>query len=678
MANDLIIKTIFKAIDRISGPVKRMSSGVSKFSRNAARSMGQVNRITRELGRTISRGVTRGLKLATVGVVALGAAMAKIIGTGAEFERSMVSATAKFPEGIKRGTKEFDALESKVREIGATTEFKATQAAEALNFLAMAGFNATQASAALPGVVDLATASNMDLATATDIASDSLNAFGLATKDASKLGSNLARVNDVLLKTTTSTNTTMEDLFEAVKAGAPTVTAAGQSIETFGAIVGTLADAGNKGESAGTALRNMFLRIQAPVGAARGLIRKYIGDIKNADGSMIDIVEVIRRLQGSFKSLGKVEQAQILDTMFGKRAIGGVQVLLAKGADGIETLRQRLLDAKGAAAGLAGEMRDTTAGSIDNLKSAVESVIISLFKLDDSGIKGVIDAMTGWVRANEKLIVQKIGDTITELKENFDDLVKSAKYIGAVVGTVWLLTSAIRVASGAMTLFNLVAAANPLGLAVTAAIISIGFLVATIATNWEDIKITTGWLVDDIIDSFLGLGSWFVDVWINGIVKGFDWLVLYFKTLFTGPIEGIKMGFEGVLNVISTAILKIGALMRMIPGVGMAMGAIDWVLGNDREASKNYIPPGKIPVPKVAPPAIPNGAEYYRGRDGADGASAPQVQSPAARAAAIERSETKTTREGRLTILNESGRETSYAGDDLLDMGISMQPTGTF
>jgi len=678
VANDLIIKTIFKAIDRISGPVKRMSSGVSKFSRNAARSMGQVNRITGKLSKTISRGVTRGLKLATVGVVALGAALWKVVSIGADFEKTLTSAGTKFGRGIVEGTDAYKALEDAARKTGATTEFTASQSALALKELGAAGFSLTEAITLLPNAINLATAAEVEVGDAAKLAAGSLGALGLNIGSAEEKTAQLARVMDVMKMSSDSASQTLEDVAEAIKTGGNTAVQYKQDIEQMNSAIVAMARVQIVGSEAGIAYRNIYTRLVDPVGRAKKALRDMKIDVEDSKGNMRSLTAIVGDFSAATDKMGTRKKGQALFRVFGARPIAAFGAMLNLGTEELRRIEAASYDAEGGILAASEAMRNTMSGSIDSLKSAVESVIISLFKLDDSGIKGVIDAMTGWVRANEKLIVQKIGDTITELKENFDDLVKSAKYIGAVVGTVWLLTSAIRVASGAMTLFNLVAAANPLALAVTAAIISIGFLVATIVANWEDIKITTGWLVDDIIDSFLGLGSWFVDVWINGIVAGFDWLVLYFKTLFTDPIEGIKMGFEGVLNVISTAILKIGELMRMIPGVGMAMGAIDWVVGNDREASKNYIPPGKIPVPKVAPPAIPNGAEYYRGRDGADGASTPQVQSPAARAAAIERSETKTTREGRLTILNESGRETSYAGDDLLDMGISMQPTGTF
>ena len=689
MADDLVIKTIFKAIDRITGPVKRMSSSLSRFSRKAAQGLGRVNRVTSKLGTAISRGVVRGLKAAAVGAAALGAALWKIISVGSDFERKMVSATAKFPEGIKRGTKEFENLENAVRKVGGTTEFKASQAAEALDFLAMAGFNATQATAALPGVVDLATASNTDLATATDIASDSLNAFGLASKDSAKLTENLARVNDVLLKTTTSANTNMEMLFESVKSGAPTVTAAGQSIETFASLVGTMADAGIKGESAGTAVRNMFLRLQAPVGAAKGLIKDYIGNIENADGSMIDIVEVMRRLEGSFKNLGKIEQAKILDTIFGKKAIGAAQVVLAKGADGLEVFRNKLLDAKGAAAGLAGEMRNTTAGSIDNLKSAVESVIISLFKLDDSGIKGVIDSMTEWIRTNEKMIVQKVGDTIEWIRENFDKLVKTIKVIATVIGTVWALSFAIKGVSAALTLVNLVMAANPVVLIVMGIIAAVALMAALVVIYWDDIVSAWQWTVDKFelgiaatVEFFSGLIQFFVDFWtvgaalfldgVNAIVgpgAPLEFLMTAFNVLkeaLPGIFEFIASGVKMWVGVVADTLEWLwNKITGFYSKVGDVIGSIMGFFGGVADT--------------VGTAAIGARMSIDDNRENLGfGAPSPSVQSPAARAAAIDRKETKELREGKLTILNESGRNTSYAGDPLLDLGISMQPTGSF
>jgi TP901 family phage tail tape measure protein len=357
--------------------------------------------------------ITRGL-----GLIERGAA--GVVDEFISFDKSITEAAAKFPEKIARGTKEFEGLEKAARKVGATTEFTSAQAAEGLTFLAMAGFSAEQSIAALPGVVDLATAANLEFAEASDIATDTLGAMGLATKDATQLTKNLARVNDVLAATSTSANTTVQEMFEAIKAGGAVATKAGASIETFSALLGIMANSGIKGEAAGTALRNMYLRLQAPVGGAKELIKKYVGDVKDANGNMRDMTELLATLKKNTKDLGTVQQAQILDTIFGKRAIAGANILLQEGSEELEKYRQSLMDAGGASKDMADKMRDSLENRLKTLKSAAVEVgfkFLEAFKED--GTKG-IEAITEAIRKFDvKPVVEQAKAILARMKELF-------------------------------------------------------------------------------------------------------------------------------------------------------------------------------------------------------------------------------------------------------------------
>jgi Phage-related minor tail protein. len=370
MSGRFSVEAVFKAVDRMTAPVTRMQNRVGRLTRSMGRGFDKLNR---SVGNFTSS-VKRSALAVTAAMVMSSAAMANVIGTGAQFEQTLVNAAAKFPGEIRKGTAAFQQLETAARRTGSTTEFSASQSAEALNFLAMAGFNAEASVAALPGVVDLATAAQVDLATATDVASDSLGAFGLMTKDATKLGANLARVNDVIARTTTSANTTVETLFETIKDGAPVATTAGATIETFAALAGELANAGIKGSKAGTTLKNMFLSLSAPgTGAAKILARLGV-QTKDADGNMRDIVDILEDLNGSLDGLGTADRSGVLEGIFGKIPIAGVNVLLASGSDRLREYRKELEGASGASATMASVMRDTLQGRLNSLKSVVEGV----------------------------------------------------------------------------------------------------------------------------------------------------------------------------------------------------------------------------------------------------------------------------------------------------------------
>ncbi|MCK5606226.1 phage tail tape measure protein, partial [Candidatus Pacearchaeota archaeon] len=255
MARNLTIFTIFKAKDKFSQPTKQIAKRIKRVGNVASKTSSKIGGMFKSF---------LGAQLAFSALRKVGQGLSFVKDEFISFDQAITAAGAKFGTAFKRGTDGAKELRKVTRDLGAKTEFSATQAAEGLDFLAMAGFNATQAMALLPGVVDLATSTQQDLARSTDIASDALGAFGLMTKDDTQLTENFNRILDVMSKTTTTANTDMEAMFEAVKKGAPTFTSAGQTVETFSALVGKMANSGIKGSEAGTALRNMMLRLATP------------------------------------------------------------------------------------------------------------------------------------------------------------------------------------------------------------------------------------------------------------------------------------------------------------------------------------------------------------------------------------------------------------------------------
>lgn len=545
MAGRFTVESVFKAVDRISAPVSRMQQRIQKMTRSMRRGFRAVERSVDKVARGLKRAGTAITAAAAITAVALKG----LINTGADFEQSIVSAAIKFPGAVRRGTEAFKALEDAAKKTGATTEFTATQTAQALNFLALAGFNAETAIAALPGVVDLATSAELDLAAATDIASDALGAFGLMSKDASTLGLNLARVNDVIAKTATSANTNVEQFFEAMKDGAPVATAAGASIETFAALVGKLADSGIKGSKAGTALKRVFLSLSAPTSGATKQLRKLGISTTDSSGDLLDVVDILGQLEKSLDGLGNVERSKVLDDIFGKIPIAAVNVLLATGSEELRTFRDRLLGAKGASKEMATQLRSTTRGSINALISAVEGVTIAIFDLNRGPLKGVIDSTTDWVRANKELIATNVGEFLAKVVNNFDEIIKTGKQIAGLVALFIALSAAIKVVTVvtmalnivlgtitattvawaafsklilglpaaialvkvAMVALNLVFAVSPIGLLVAGIAALVG-LAAAVIIHWEPVKAffnDLGKSIGSVVDSISSVGSVF-------------------------------------------------------------------------------------------------------------------------------------------------------------------------
>ena len=475
MAGRFSVEAVFKAVDRVTAPVTRMQNRVTKFTRSMQRSFTKLNRVVRRMGDGLKKGVAVG----TASLVALGAAMGNVIGVGAEFGRAIGSAAAKFPEKIQRGTKEFKELEATARRVGATTEFTATQAAQGLNFLAKAGFDAKFSMQALPDIVDFATASEMDFAEAADIASDAIGAFGLDSSDAAKRMVGLRRTMDVMSKTANSTNVSVSELFESVKKGAPVAVKAGQSIETFAAVAGTLASVGIKGSEAGTATKNIALAL-AGVGNQAGKTFKKLKIPLAAGGKMRDVADVFEDLQAAIKDMDEDKMLGVVNAIFGKISLASAANLLGEGTDKIRKLRTTLESAQGSTKTTAAFIRNDVKGSIDQLTSAIDGVKISIFSMNEGPLKEAIDKMTAWVSANEKLIATNIGEFFLNLITNLETIVKWIKRIAIGVASFIAFATAVKTATLAVTAFNLIMLVNPIALwvtAITALVAGVVFLI---------------------------------------------------------------------------------------------------------------------------------------------------------------------------------------------------------
>lgn len=515
MGFDFAVSTAFTALDKTTKVLKTiarnskatatgMAGGFKKMSASAARSfksagakisatLSKIQRKTNMLGDKFKGAFKTGIAVAAIAAITL--AMNAGITTGLEFEQTIVNASAKFGSIAKPGTEAFRAIEKAAKDIGATTEFTASAAASGLNFLALAGFNAQQSIAALPKVVDLATAAQIDLATASDIATDTLGAMGLATKDATQLGLNLSRVNDVLAKTSTTANTNIEQMFEAIKEGGPVATSAGASLEQFAALTGKLADAGIKGGRAGTTLKNVFIRLAAPVDKGANALKKLGISTKDAQGNLRDVTRILDDINSATKTMGTAEKADVLNQIFGKIPIAGVNILLKEGGDSLRDYQKQLENAAGSSAEMAAIMRGTTAAAVKTLKSALEGLGLTIFDQIKPAFTDVVKGLTfmigGWAKFLE-MHPRIIGLLVTFAK---------------IAAPILAVTAAVVGLSVAIGIFNVLMALNPLALIV----IGITAAIALIITFRKEIfKIGAaifGMLISPILLFMAALGQ---------------------------------------------------------------------------------------------------------------------------------------------------------------------------
>jgi len=500
------VDTSFRAIDGFTASMRKMETGGARLARSLKSQFGAVNST---LG-----GVHNGIKkaaavTATAGVIGA-AGMAKMVSVGAEFEKTMIGAAAKFDPSIRQGTKAFAELEETAARVGATTEFNAQQSAEALKSLASAGFGATQAISALPRVVDLATAAEIDLGTAADIAGKSLGAFNLKTEDAIQLSKNLERVTDVMARTADATSASMEGLFESIKEGGPVATTAGASMDTFMALAGQLANAGIEGSVAGTTLKNMFLTLSAPTKEAAAGLAKLGVKTKDAKGNLLDTVTILQQLQAATAGMGGADRAGALEGIFGKIPIAGISALLDNGIDKVGDLQGKLQQAGGATAKMAAIMRDATKGDIDGFTSSLEGVSIEIFKVARAPIRNIVQGTTAWVTANTKLVGSKAKEYIAWTIKNLPLIVVWLKTIGKGIVVFYAMSLAIRAATIALTAFQV---ASRIAAAITT--------VLSIATS-------RSWIMYGLMTAALWLdtAATYASAAAKGIWNGLQWIGL--------------------------------------------------------------------------------------------------------------------------------------------------------
>jgi len=620
VAGRFTVEAIFKAADRITEPVRRMQKGVGKFTRSAERGFRRLDRAVGKFG----DGIKRGAATAAVALGVTAAAMGNVISVGADFGRAIGSAAAKFPEQIERGTQAFDDLAIAARGVGAATEFTATQSAQGLKFLAKAGFTAKASIASLPSIVDFATASEIELAEAADIASDALGAFGLDSTDTGKKLKGLRRVMDVMSSTANATNTSVSELFEAVKDGAPISAAAGVSIETFSAAMGFLASNGIKASKAGTAAKNITLAL-AGVGNKAAETFKRLGiSLADSNGNLRDQFDVMDDLRKKLAGVGEKRRVNLIAAIFGKIPIAAATKLLADSSGKVRELRKAFEAAGGSSKRIAAFIRNDVKGSLDGLGSAIEGVKISIFEINKGPLKEAIDKMTMWVRTNDKLIASKIGGFFLSIINNFENIVKWVKRIGVGLGIFLALTVVLKTLVLVMTAVNLVMALNPIGLIVLGVVALIAAVTALVVW-WDELKAVFVSLPGPVKTAF-------------AVLMGPIGALIAAASFVMDAWEPIKLFFTDLFE----SIAKVANVVSAIPG-GAFNVLSDTLFGGNQEGE------GQGVKPKVVSP-----------------------QERVARS--IE--ERQTTNTSQVTIRDETGRAEVTNGN--LGRGVTLQEAGAF
>lgn len=344
----------------------------------------------KSIGSTLSTSVT--LPLVGIGTAA--------VATAATFEKSMDNVAA-----LSGATgKDLEDLTNLAKKMGETTQFSASEAADALGYMALAGWDTNQSMNGLPGILDLAASSGMGLAEASDMVTDYLSAFG---EEADQAG----RMADVLAKAQASSNTTAQGLGEAFKNCAVNANAFGLDIEQTTAVLGKLADQGLKGSEAGTALNAVFRDMSSKMKDGAIAIGDTNVKITDAQGNFRSLADIVTDVEKATDGLSESEKMVALQSTFTADSIKAMGILMNTGGDSINDFTNELYGAEGAASKMASAMNDNLSGQLTLLKSALEGAAISIGEALMPMIKGLvagINELVNWFNSLNPSIQQTI------------------------------------------------------------------------------------------------------------------------------------------------------------------------------------------------------------------------------------------------------------------------------
>ena len=500
------------------------------------------------------------ISVASAAVTGLGVAAVK---TAADFDSAMANVAA-----ISGATgDDLQALRDKAREMGEKTKFSASEAADAMSYMAMAGWKTGDMLSGIEGIMNLAAASGEDLATTSDIVTDALTAFGLTAEDS-------AHFADILAAASSNANTNVSMMGETFKYCAPVAGALGYSAEDVAEAIGLMGNAGIKSTQAGTALRTMMTKLQGELKLSGEALGEVTIQTANADGSMRELSDILADCRTAFSKMSESEAAAAAETLVGKNAMRGFLALMNSAPGDIDKLRNAIENCDGSAEDMAAIMQDNLNGQLTILKSQLEELAISFGEMLMPVIRKVVTAVQGFVdklnnmdEAQRKtiisigLVIAALGPFLVILGTVISTVGKSMKaYATAAKGIKKLM---VAVKSGTGIFGKLGAALGGISAPVLAVVAVIAVLVAAfthlwktndgfrenIIATWTQIKETVSNFCQGIVDRLNSLGFEFSS--ITEVLKAvWDGFCNLLGPVFEGAFRFISDTLSTVLDVI--------------------------------------------------------------------------------------------------------------------------------
>jgi len=515
-----------------------------------------------------------------VDAVALGGVLYSAVKPAVDFELAMAKVGAITNEAAD--SKGFKALTKQARELGRTTQYTATQASEAMQFLGMAGLNTNQILAATPSVLNLAIAGNMDLGRTADIASNILTGFNM---EAERTG----EVADILAQASRSTNVNVEMLGQTMKFIAPAAAAVGGTLSETATLAGVLGDAGIQATMAGTMLRSTYLRLAAPAKAgakALGQMRNEMGisaeempDVaKEAllaqkrlsglgvkifeNGKMRSMVSILKEMHHATKNLADDEKLSIIKDIFGTRSTAGALAIFKSVETGrLDEVEEKINNANGAAKEMADRLKNTTSGAFKEFASAIESVGISIGSV-------LLPAFASIAKT-----AANVAGRVSIFAEKFPVL---TKYLGlAIAGMISFKVASIGMGFAFTFLKGGFLSAKGALLAYKTAMTLMSFSIPKVILGIKALGVA-------IMSNPIGLIIGGIAIAAGLLIKNWQPVGEFFKNLFSGVIAYVKKAFEWVSKLLKP--------LKTVAGVvGKGIKSVTGIFSDDEASNQSQI-----------------------------------------------------------------------------------------
>ena len=519
-----------------------------------------------------------GEKLQTVGnkISSVGQKLLPVTGVVTGLGTAAVKTAADFDSAMSRVAavsgatgSDFDSLRDKAREMGAKTKFSATEAADAMNYMAMAGWKTEDMLSGIEGVMYLAAASGEDLATTSDIVTDALTAFGLTAADSGHFA-------DVLAAASSNANTNVSMMGETFKYCAPVAGALGFSVEDTAEAIGLMGNAGIKASQAGTSMRSIMTNLTGDVKLSGAAIGDVTIATTNADGSMRSLSAILADCRVAFAGMTEAEKANNAEALVGKNAMSGFVALMNAAPEDIEKVSGAVNNCKDAAKNMADTMQDNLEGQLTILKSQLQEMAISFGDLLMPAVRSIVSELQGMVNVlnampdGVKRVIMIVALLAAALGPVLIIIGKTLSAIGTIMTWAPKLAGAISAVKGAFAALSATMMANPIAIVIAAIAALVAAFIYLWNTNeefrqfwirlWNEIKevAVQVWTAVSqfLVSAWNGIRNTAVAVW-NGIRDFFSGLWAGIKTLFTTVVTAISTFLVGAWNGIRATVMAV-------------------------------------------------------------------------------------------------------------------------